>query len=105
MLEQFIGFDASLFRLNTLYEEDLEVFEQRQNEYFADELTDETLWNVCSISGKLDDAEYTLEIHSYMQTEKIIEIIVWNKMGDKIEFCSTENKINDSRVRIGSIML
>lgn len=101
VLEKHIGFNKSIFYNNVFFVSELNTFEKSQDNYLQGKELDEKLKNVCRFCEQLEDPEYTLIISSYERNEKMVENIVWNIDDNKIKFCSTQNKISNSKVRMG----
>ena len=61
----------------------------------------EKLESICEFCDQLENPDYTLIISSCEDDEKMVENIVWNIDDNKIKFCSTQNKISNSKIRMG----
>lgn len=102
-LEQYMGVKKSVLYSNSIYDEDLDIFEIIQEEYIKGRCIDEKMEEICAACEKLNNPEYTLVISSYFEEEKQVEIIVWDVYEGILHFCSTVNKGKGSRIRLGTV--
>ena len=100
-LEEYIGFSKSIFYNNIFYDSELNTFEKIQDNYVKGKALGEKLESICEFCDQLENPDYTLIISSCESDEKMVENIVWNIDDNKIKFCSTQNKISNSKIRMG----
>ena len=100
-LEKYIGFSKSIFYNDIFYDSELNTFEKIQDDYAKGRALGEKLESICAFCNQLENSDYTLIISSCENDEKMVENIVWNIDDNKIKFCSTQNKILNSKIRMG----
>ena len=83
------------------YDSELNTFEKIQDNYVKGKALGEKLESICEFCDQLENPDYTLIISSCEDDEKMVENIVWNIDDNKIKFCSTQNKISNSKIRMG----
>lgn len=86
-----------MFYENVIIEKEVEEFNRIMRGKYTDIYNMDVFLKWKKINKSLEYSDYTLEIY-YSDG---VDILVWNKRENKIEFCITENKLSVCKVKIG----
>lgn len=101
-ISDLIGFGFQMFFDNVIYSNSYDTFDKIQQKFNKNIAISEEEKRVCMISDELEKPMWTLEIHNLAEEGKSINIIVWNKDSEIVEFCHTKNEIQSCIINIGT---
>lgn len=89
-----------MFYENVIFEKEADEFNRIMRGKYTDTYNTDVVLKCKKINNALEYSDYTLETH-YSDR---IDILVWNKRENKVEFCITENKPSVCTVKIGEFL-
>lgn len=95
------GIELNLFCENILYSFDFKEFKMLYNKFQKKKSLSEEETIICQINENLTKSMWSLEQHTITTDGKNVNVLVWNEMDGRIEFCYTENKKMSCIVNIG----